>query len=197
MIGKSRHILFEVLEPRIMLSGDGLLNAIMPDEGKDTLLDGMEEIVQCVELLDTNEQVEEQISQEPVPSDTSNTYDYQPVLTLLVDENNAYDESADADLSVDNIGPTKVNGEIAILSNDSDGDRESKVGTTEDDGPGTKRPQNITPFLCQTVPNRSVCCQMSSGRVSASSTKGGPLCCTAGWPDCSLSLLRYSGQLRY
>ncbi len=124
-----RPTLLEILEPRILLSADGLLNAIIPDQGQDTLMDSMQEAVQNAELLETNEQVEVQINPEPDPSDSPNTDGYQPICTLSVDDN----ESVDADLIVDNISPAQVNGEIALLSNDSEGDIESKVGTTEDD----------------------------------------------------------------
>ena len=127
MMGKSGHILFEQLEPRILLSADGLLNAILPDQ--DTLPDGMRQVVQYAELLETHEQVEEQVI-----SDTSNNDDFRPILTLFVDDNNTNGESGDADLSFDNIGPAQT-GEIALLSNDFDKDIESKVGTTEDEGP--------------------------------------------------------------
>jgi len=83
-------------------------------------------------LLDTNEQVGEQISQELTSSDTPNTDVYKPILTLFVDDDNTNDESANADLNVDNIGSALVNADIAVLSSDSNGDIESKVGTTED-----------------------------------------------------------------
>ena len=36
--GKDKPTLLELLEPRILLSGDGLLNAIMPDEGEDAFI---------------------------------------------------------------------------------------------------------------------------------------------------------------
>ena len=49
--------LLEQLEPRILLSGDGLLN-IAP-EPLDSLLDTMPQVVQYAELLETNEQAEE------------------------------------------------------------------------------------------------------------------------------------------
>ncbi len=39
------------------------------------------------------------------------------------------------DLSINNTNPAQVNGDIAVLSNDSDEFTESKVGTTEDDNP--------------------------------------------------------------
>ena len=127
-------ILLEQLEPRILLSVDSLLN-IAPDPLQDTILDNTHQVAQYAELLDTNEQIEEQISQEPAPSDTPNTNVCLPIFTLFVDDDNTNDESADEDLSVDNIGSAQVNGEIAVLLNDSIGDTESKVDTTEDDGP--------------------------------------------------------------
>jgi len=135
IIGKSRQILFEVLEPRIMLSADGLLNAIIPNQDQNTLLDSMQEAVQNAELLDTNEQAEVQINPEPAPSDTPNAEVYEPILTLYVDDDNTHDESANADLIVDNIGSAQVNGDIAVLSSDFGEDIESKVGAIEDDSP--------------------------------------------------------------
>ncbi|MFC1604999.1 CARDB domain-containing protein [Planctomycetota bacterium] len=46
-------VMFESLEPRILLSGDGLLSSIAPP---DPLLDSMQQPVQNAELLETNEQ---------------------------------------------------------------------------------------------------------------------------------------------
>lgn len=123
-------ILLEQLEPRILLSGDSLFN-ITPDPHQDTIIDNTPQVVQCTELLDTNEQVEEQINQELVPSDTSCTDDYQPIFTLLQDDN-TNSESVNADLSVDDIGPAQTGDVLAVLSNDSDEYTESKVSTTED-----------------------------------------------------------------
>ncbi len=74
----------EQLEPRIMLSGDSLLN-IAPNPQEDTIDDNTSLTDQYAELLDTQEQVEEQISQELAPSDRSNTDVYQPICTLFVD----------------------------------------------------------------------------------------------------------------
>ena len=117
----------EQLEPRILLSGDSLLN-VTPNPGQDSILENTQQAVQFAELPDTHEQVEEQISKELAPSDWPNTDGYQPIFTLSVDNN----ESVDADLSVDNIGPALVNAEINVLSNGSDEYIESNVGTTED-----------------------------------------------------------------
>jgi len=61
MVEKSRYILFEVLEPRILLSVDGLLNVILPDQDQDMSLDSTQQVVQYAELLETQEQVEEQV----------------------------------------------------------------------------------------------------------------------------------------
>ena len=120
----SRSTLLEVLEPRILLSVDGLLDVIISDQGQDTLLDGRQQVVQYAELLDIKEQVEEQINQELAPSDTPNTDVYQPIFTLFVDDDNTNDESIDADLTVDNIGSAQVSHDIAFLSNDSYGGTE-------------------------------------------------------------------------
>jgi hypothetical protein len=78
-------IQLEQLEPRIMLSGDGLLN-IAPNPHQDTILDNTSLTDQYAELLDTHEQVEEQISLEIAQSDTPNSYAYEPILTLLPDD---------------------------------------------------------------------------------------------------------------
>ena len=119
-------IQLEQLEPRILLSGDGLLN-IAPNPDPNTILDNPSKVVQEAELLNINEQVEEQVI-----SDTSNNDNCQPILTLFPDDN-TNGESGGADLSINNIGPAQT-GEIALLSNDFDGDIESKVGASEDEG---------------------------------------------------------------
>ncbi len=54
----------EQLEPRILLSGDSILNiALNPHQ--DNILDNSSNVVQEAEILHINEQVEGQISQEP------------------------------------------------------------------------------------------------------------------------------------
>ena len=113
---------------------DSLLN-IAPDPLQDTILDNTHQVAQYAELLDTNNQVEEQINLEPAPSDTSNSDVHPPILTLFIDDDKTNDESVDVDLTVDNISSAQVNCEIAVLLNDFDEDIESKVGTTEDDNP--------------------------------------------------------------
>jgi len=119
---------FEQLEPRILLSGDGLLNVMGPVLDQNTLMESVPEVVQYSELSQTHEQVEE-----PAQCEPSNADDYQPILTLFVDDN-ANEESAQADLGVSNIDSAQVNCDIAVLSDDSDGDIES-LGTTEDCSP--------------------------------------------------------------
>ena len=121
----------EQLEPRILLSGDSLLN-IAPDPHEDTILDNTPQVVEYAELLDTHEPVEEQISLELTQPDTTNTDVCQPIFTLLADDDNTNDESSIENLSVDNIGPAQTGEVLAVLSNDSDRDIESKFGTTED-----------------------------------------------------------------
>jgi hypothetical protein len=51
---------FEALEPRILLSGYSLLN-LAPDP-LDSLIDTTPQVVQYAELLETNGQVEDEIS---------------------------------------------------------------------------------------------------------------------------------------
>jgi len=126
-------IQLEQLEPRIMLSGDGLLN-IAPNPHQDTSLDKTSLTDQYAELLDTHEQVEEQISLELTQPDTPDTDVCQPIFTLYVDDNNTNEQSSDVDLSVGNIGPAQIGEVLAVLSNDYEGDIENKVGTTEDGG---------------------------------------------------------------
>ncbi len=67
--------LLEALEPRLLLSGDGIL-AITPDP-LDTLVDTVPQIV--VGLLETNDQAEEQ-----VPSVAPNANIYEPLFSLSV-----------------------------------------------------------------------------------------------------------------
>jgi len=151
----SRSTLLEILEPRILLSADSLLNVIIPDQGQDTFLHNMQEVVQHAELLETHEEVGEQIpvidqvtDQEPDPSDILETNLYEPIVTFFTNRDNTdVDEpvgvlsnfsedfsetSGYLNININNIGAAQVNGDIAVLSNDFDGDIENKVGTTED-----------------------------------------------------------------
>jgi hypothetical protein len=75
----------EQLEPRILLSGDSLLN-IAPDSQQNTVLDNTPQVVQYAELLDIREHVEEQISLELISPDTPNTGTYEPIFTLLEED---------------------------------------------------------------------------------------------------------------
>ena len=52
----------EKLEPRILLSGDGLLHVAAPDPFQDTHCDDTQQVVQYAELMETNERIEEQLS---------------------------------------------------------------------------------------------------------------------------------------
>ncbi len=125
----------EKLEPRILLSGDGLLSAVQPDSPQDTLLDNTQQAVQCAELWEANEQVERQCPK--IEGEI-----HQPLFTLRVSEGEDFNEQAiDADLSpigetgselnAEDIGPSQTGDDLALLLDDSDVDRES-LGTTED-----------------------------------------------------------------
>jgi len=72
-----------------------LLYAATPDP----LQDNTQPVVQYAELLDTDEQIKQQVI-----SDTSNNDNCRPILTLSVDDDKANVESGDADLSIDDIG---------------------------------------------------------------------------------------------
>lgn len=92
--------LLEQLEPRILLSGDGLLS-ITPDP-LDSLLDTSPQIVQYAELLETNEQAEE--AEKQVHSELSNANIYEPLLTLSVDEaEDVGPVSGDAEITETNV----------------------------------------------------------------------------------------------
>jgi hypothetical protein len=108
---------FEQLEPRIMLSADSLLNVTEPDPGQNTLMESVQEVVQCEELSQTHEQPEESVQSNPSDAD-----DYQPILTLCIDDR-ANEVSAGADLSINNIDSAQVNCDIAVLLDDSDADQ--------------------------------------------------------------------------
>ena len=128
----------EKLEPRILLSGDGLLSVVQPDLPQDTLLDSTPQIVQCAELWEANEQVEQQCPR--IEGEI-----HRPIFTLHVAEDEDFGEQAmDADLSpadefsetggdlnAEDIGPSETSDDHVSLSEDSDVDQES-LGTTED-----------------------------------------------------------------
>jgi hypothetical protein len=73
--------LLEQLEPRILLSGDGLL-AVAPDP-LDSLYETMPQIVQSAELLERIEQAEERD-----PSDPSAKDIYPPIFTFSAGDEN-------------------------------------------------------------------------------------------------------------
>ena len=123
---------FEQLEPRILLSGDGLLN-IASNLYQDTVHENLSSVVQEAGLLHINEEVEEQIGQELVLFDTPETNSCRPIFTLSIDDETTNNGSINSDLNVDNISLAQT-GEMAILSNDSDVNKEDKVGTTEENG---------------------------------------------------------------
>ena len=89
----AKPVTFEVLEPRILLSGDSLLN-IAPDPF-DSLIDTTPQVVQYAELLETNDQIEEEINQELDPAEALNSDIYQPIFTLSVNEGNIAPVEAD------------------------------------------------------------------------------------------------------
>ena len=120
---------FEQLEPRILLSADSLLNVMGPTHGHDTLIHSVQEVVQCTELPQTHEQLEEFAQ-----SESSDAGDYQPILTLCVDDN-ANEESSDEDFGIDNVDSAQVNCDIAVFSNDSNENIGSFSATEDGDMP--------------------------------------------------------------
>ena len=75
-----RRAFLEKLEPRILLSGDGLLSAAMPDPLQDT-----PQVVQYAELLETDEQLPtagQEIHQESDACDTPEADIPQPIFTF-------------------------------------------------------------------------------------------------------------------
>jgi hypothetical protein len=131
MTRKIRHLShFEQLEPRILLSGDGLFN-IAPEPQEDTIVDNTTLVVQYVELLDRNEQVEEHINPGLVLSDIPNTDVYRPIITLLVDDDSTIDELINVDLSAENTS-SALTGDILIeLSHRSEEDSDCDFVTTQ------------------------------------------------------------------
>ncbi len=116
-----RPTLLEILEPRIMLSADGLLNAIIPDQSQVPLQDSIQEVVQYAELLETNNEeageqlpvIEQLVDQEPGPSDTFENNLCEPIVTLFINQDN-----------------TDTDGPVDVLSNSVE-DTESKNTLTE------------------------------------------------------------------
>ena len=142
----------ERLEPRIMLSGDGLLSIAPPDPFQDALLNTMPQVVQYAELLETCEQVEQQpvtdqkIDQQVGPSYPGGTDLWQPILTLSVDGSTVADDGKvkDADVDsvdgssgtsvdviLDEIDPAQTSDDPFMLSVDSDSSTDNEAATTE------------------------------------------------------------------
>ena len=122
-------IILERLEPRILLSGDGLLYAAAPDP----LLDSTQSVVQYAVLLETNEQVEQQLPTEWQEihlqldsSDSLNADLYQPIFTLSLG-----DEATDTNLNSQDIGPAQTDTELAVSSDDSEEIVDSKSTAIE------------------------------------------------------------------
>jgi len=84
-----RPILLEKLEPRILLSGDSLLSAAAPDSLHDMLLDNTQQMVQYAELLDTDEQVEQQL-----PNAEQEIYREAAIYTLHLDAQEPLDQDS-------------------------------------------------------------------------------------------------------
>jgi Ca2+-binding RTX toxin-like protein len=110
----TKPIVLEKLEPRILLSVDGLLN-IATDPLENTLLDNTSQVIQYAELLDTDARAEEQ-----VPSELSNADIYEPILTLSQDDINS--ESDDPELGVNIVSPAQVDSEPDLQLAGSDVD---------------------------------------------------------------------------
>ena len=61
----AKPVIFEILEPRILLSGDSLLN-IAPDPLQDTI-DTTPQVVQYAELLEINDKIKDKIMLKHIP----------------------------------------------------------------------------------------------------------------------------------
>jgi hypothetical protein len=141
--------LLEQLEPRILLSGDGLLN-IAPDP-LDSLLDNMPQIVQYAEVLDTSEQAEEQ-----APSDTHNSDIYPPIFTLSADDESV--ETAESPAGLDEAlgqevsaltgqieaGHSEQNSAVVIETTVDEFENNETVITTEDENLPVNIDENIS-----------------------------------------------------
>ena len=118
--GPFRPISHEILEPRILLSADGLLS-IAPDPLQDALVDSTPQVVQYAELLETNDQVEDEISQEWDPSGILDAGVYEPIYISTFDDGAANDES----------DPAQTGDDLAVLPDDSDVSIDSQATATE------------------------------------------------------------------
>jgi len=137
---RSKPTLLEKLEPRILLSGDNLLHAAAPDLPQDALINSTPEAIQHVKLTETEEQLptpEQETHRELDPSDTLETDIREPVFTLFADGddninigNEAIDKTA-GDLKGGNIGPAQPSDDLAVLSDDSAGNIDSRIVVIE------------------------------------------------------------------
>jgi hypothetical protein len=104
--------MLEKLEPRILLSGDGLLSISTLALPEDASLDGTQQIVQYSDL-ETNEQIEEQDSSDSYEADL-----YQPLFTLSEDDGNVScaEDISDGDASnnseLTQVDQTNLSGEV-------------------------------------------------------------------------------------
>ena len=148
----------ERLEPRILLSGDGLLNVDAPDPLQDTFVDGTTQVVRHAELLETEEQLStagQEIHKELDLSDQPETDLWQPIFTLCADrDDNSYDDAIDtnlnsadgfdepiSDLSAGNVEPAWTGDDTAILSDNLSGNIDNKiVAIVEAEKPTTNSP---------------------------------------------------------
>jgi hypothetical protein len=114
--------ILEKLEPQILLSGDGLLYATAPDP----LLNSIHVVDQYAELLETDDQVEQELSQELTSSDMVGIDLYQPIFTLSLS-----DEATDMNLNLDDTCTSQTDIELTILDDSmEDEDVDSKIIAT-------------------------------------------------------------------
>ena len=127
--------LVERLEPRILLSGDGVLYSA----AHDPLLENMQPIVQYAELLDTTEQVGRQfpaegheLSTKLAPPHTLEADLCHPLFTLQIDvESIDTNSNSDVDVGIDNTGPAQTGTDVAVPSDDSEGNGDSGIAAIE------------------------------------------------------------------
>ena len=148
--GSKPHVpaFLEKLEPRILLSGDGLPSA----DALDALLDTTPQVVQHAELLEASEPVEQpsavqlEIDREVSPSCPGGTDLLQPILTLSVEVGNVandaepidassnsadgFDETVDS-VSFDETAPAQTGDDLLILSTNSDSSTDNEAAATE------------------------------------------------------------------
>jgi len=125
----------EKLEPRILLSGDGLLSLAAPDP----LIDTVSQVVLHAELLEVSEPIEQQsliaqeIDQDVNPSRTVETDLLEPIFTLSFEDSKKGDasgESAD-DPALGEIDPAPANGVLSELPDESQASIDTETTVTE------------------------------------------------------------------